>query len=142
MKLKVNKHPEDVYQRILSFTEDNLLKANGTITHHSKIIKEDKDISLSFENLIVLLWLKLTHQELPKLMKQWYETELRLRTLKKTEISQSIMTLLDESSSSQKARIMGSIPNSSLFMTSQDQHATQYNKFKTLTLHPYPVQHH
>lgn len=55
MKLKVNEHPEDLYQHIISFIEDNLLKAKGAITHHGKIIQEDKDISPSFENLIILL---------------------------------------------------------------------------------------
>jgi len=36
IKLEVNERPEDLFQHLMSFTEDtcNLLVANGPVTHH------------------------------------------------------------------------------------------------------------
>ena len=70
VKLEQGEHPEDLYQRLMAFVEDNLLTASGGIKHHEESPTEDEDISPTLENLIVLLWLKLTHSELPRLVKQ------------------------------------------------------------------------
>ena len=56
----------------------------------------------TFEHFIVLTWLRLIHADLPKLVKQWYGTELRIRT----EILQALTSLLDEIRSSEDARVM------------------------------------
>lgn len=81
IKLLPNEKCEDLFQRLNSFIEDNLLKSDGGISHHGEAITDDEDLSPSLENVIVLLWLKTIHSELPKLVKQRYGTELRSRTL-------------------------------------------------------------
>ena len=70
IKLEQGKCPEDLYQRLMAFIEDNLLTASGWIKHHEESPTEDEDISPTLENLVVLLWLKLTHTELPRLVKE------------------------------------------------------------------------
>ena len=93
-----DERPEDLYQRLLAFVDDNLLRQGGGITHHGENIAEDEELTPTLENLIVLTWLKLVHPELPRLVKQRYGTELRSRSLAsiKPEISQALDSLLDE----------------------------------------------
>ena len=81
IKLGADEHPEDLFQRLMSFIEDNLLIANSSITHHSEVITADEELGLTLENLAVLTWLRLKHPDLPGLVKQHYGTELRSRTL-------------------------------------------------------------
>ena len=69
IKLEVDERPEDLYQRLVAFTEDNLLRVGGGITHHGAAPTEDEDISPSVENIIVLTWLRLIHRDLPRLIK-------------------------------------------------------------------------
>ncbi len=96
--LQPDEKPEDLYQRIVAFIEDNLLQKDSNITHHDERIEEDEEITPSMENMIVLLWLQTLHKDLPKIVKQRYATELRCRTLAsiKTEISQALPSLLEE----------------------------------------------
>ena len=98
IRLEHDEHPEDLFQHLMSFVEDNLLIANGSITHHSKSITTDEELTLSLENVIVLTWLRLIHSNLPNLVKQRYGTELHSRTLAslKPEIFQALDSLLDE----------------------------------------------
>lgn len=98
LKLEAGEKPEDLYQRIMAFTEDNLLSLNGGITHNGEVVAEDEEMSPTLENIVVLTWLKLLHKDLPRLVKQRYGTELRSRTLAsiKPEISQAMTSLLDE----------------------------------------------
>ena len=90
--------PEDLYQRLMAFVEDNLLATDGSIAHHGVPPTEDEELSPTVENMIVLTWLRLLHKDLPRLVKQRYGTELRSRTLAsiKPEISQALDALLDE----------------------------------------------
>ena len=69
-KLEHNERPEDLYQRMLAFLEDNLLRSDGNITHHGKSPSKNEIMSPSLENLLVLTWLQLLHKDLPKLVKQ------------------------------------------------------------------------
>lgn len=98
IKLRPNERPEDLFQRIMTFVEDNLLGPSSNITHHNEQITEDEELSPTLENFVVLTWLRLINPALPKLVKQRYETELRSRTLAsiKPEISQALNSLLDE----------------------------------------------
>ena len=107
MQLEPNERPEDLFQRLMAFTEDNLLRSNG-ISHHGEALLEDEEMTPTLENFIVLTWLRLIHPELPKLVKQRYGTELRSRTLAsiKPEISQALPSLLDEIRASDDAKIM------------------------------------
>ena len=51
IKQEPDERPEDLYQRIYMFFEDNLLKAN-TLTHHGSQINADEEMSPSIENVI------------------------------------------------------------------------------------------
>ena len=61
IKLDHYERPEDLYQRLISFTEDSLLIANGHITHHGEAVAYDEEMSPTLENMIVLTWLRLVY---------------------------------------------------------------------------------
>ena len=102
--VEANERPEDLYQRLASFIEDNLLRANGNIQHHGEAPEADKELSSSLKNMVVLTWLRLIHRELPNLVKQRYGTELRSQTLAslKPEISQALDSLFGRNSFSRR----------------------------------------
>ena len=121
IQLNHNERPQDLFQRLMAFCEDNLLKADGSLTHHGETIEEDEELTPSLENLVVLLWLKLVHKDLPRLVKQKYATELRSRTLAsmKPEISIALDSLLDE---------LHSNANASVLRSSSTSQGYRYNK--------------
>jgi len=104
--LEPNERPEDLYQRIMAFVDDNLLKADSALKHYDEKIAEDEEMTPSLENIIVLTWLKLLHKGLPKFVKNKYCTELRTMTLAslKPEISLALSSLLEELQSSEDAK--------------------------------------
>ena len=106
--LEPDERPEDLYQRLLSFTDDNLLTASDNIRHHGEDVPTDEELTPSLENIIVLTWLRLVHADLPTLVKQRYGTELRSQTLAslKPEISQALDSLLDEIHSSNETKVL------------------------------------
>ena len=108
IKLQPGDRYEDLFQQLMAFTDDNLLKKNGGITHHGSKPDDDEEMTPSLENFIVLTWLRLIHEDLPCLVKQRYGTELRSRTLAsiKPEISQALDSLLNEVRSASEARVM------------------------------------
>jgi hypothetical protein len=91
--LRQDERHEDLYQRLLAFINNNLLKREKTcgITHQGLNVNEDEEMSLTVKNLIVLTWLRLIKPSLPQRVKQRYGTEPRVRTLAsiKLEISQA-----------------------------------------------------
>ena len=99
---------EDLYQRMASFIDDNLLKSADSIVHDGDVITEDEMITPSLENLVVLLWLEKVHPKLPALVKQKYATELKAKTIYtlKPEISMAIPSLLDELAGIDEAKVM------------------------------------
>ena len=107
IKLEPQERPEDLYQRLMAFAEDNLLQQNGPISHHDEIPITEEEMTPSLENFIVLTWLQLINKDLPRLVKQHYGTELRSRTLAsiKPEISQAMESLLEEINSTEDVRI-------------------------------------
>lgn len=110
IKLEPGEKPEDLYQRLVSFVEDSLLKHGGGISHNGDPIDEDEELTPTLENFIVLTWLRLLHSDLPRLVKQRYGTELRSRTLTsiKPEISQALHSLLEEIHTMNDAKVMRS----------------------------------
>ena len=100
--------PEDLFQRLMAFFEDNLLAVNGGLTHHGEQVTADEDLSPSLENTIVVLWLQLIHPGLPLLVKQKYGSELHNKILAslKPEISQALSSLLDELRSIEDTKAM------------------------------------
>ena len=69
IKLEPSERPKDLLQRLQSFTEDNLLRSDGSIRHQGEIPGEDEELSPTLENFIVLTWLRLLHRDLPSLVK-------------------------------------------------------------------------
>ena len=101
IQLEPGERPEDLFQRLSSFVEDNLLKRDGGIRHHGAVPDEDEDF-------IVLTWLRLIDIKLPGLVKQKYGPDLRSNTLAslKPEISQALDSLLDELRATADARVL------------------------------------
>ena len=99
---------EPLYQTLMGFIEDNLLAKGGGITHHDQAIKTDEELTPTMENMIVLMWLRLIHPGLPRLVKQKYGTTLRTKTLAsiKDEISLAMDSLLDELHYSDEVKVM------------------------------------
>lgn len=112
ISLKPEQRPEDLFQILMAFIEDNLLTRSSGITHYGEIPDADEELSPSLENFIVLTWLRLLHPNLPRLVKQRYGTELRSRTLAsvKPEISQALESLLDELHTSDESKVLRSAP--------------------------------
>ena len=108
IRLEPDKRPEDLYQRLLSFIDDNLLTASGYIPYHAEDVTTDEELTPSLENVIVLTWLRLIRADLPALVKQRYGTELRSQTLASLnpEISQALDSLLDEIHFSAEAKVL------------------------------------
>ena len=108
IKLEPDERPEDLYQRLVSFVEDNLLKSDGSIEHNGEIPTEDEELSPTLENLIVLTWLRLIHPSLPALVRQRYGTELRTKTIAsiKPEISLAMESLLEEIQALNDSKVM------------------------------------
>ena len=65
IKLEVDEHPKDLFQCLMTFTEDNLLVANGLITHQGVHVTSDEELTPTLENMVVLTWLKLLYSDLP-----------------------------------------------------------------------------
>lgn len=109
--LRPGECPEDLYQRLMAFAEDNLLQSDCGISHHGDAISADEELSPSLESFLVLTWLRLIHSGLPKLVKQRYGTELRSRTLTsiKPEISQALDSLLEEIHNADDAKAMHTV---------------------------------
>ena len=108
IKLSGGDRPEDLFQKLISFMDDNLLTTDSALTHHSAKVEKDEEMSPTLENVVVLLWLERLHVNLPALIKQRYGAELRNKTLAsiKPEISQALSSLLEELSAGEDSRIL------------------------------------
>ena len=63
-KLDPDERPEDLYQRLMSFIEDSLLRGNGHISHHGETPTTDEEMSPTLENVILLTWLLTTSYQI------------------------------------------------------------------------------
>ena len=104
--LDPDERPEDLYQRLYMFFEDNLVSANS-LTHNGAVLTSDEEMTPTLENTITWLWLKLLNPNLPQLVKQRYGPELRNKTLAslKSEISQALSSLLDELATAEESKV-------------------------------------
>ena len=132
MCLKPGERYEDLYQRLLAFIDDNLLKADSDLTHNGETINEDEELSPSLENFVVVYWLRLIHKDLPQLVKQRYGTELRTKTLVsiKPEISVALDSLLEEIHNNDSAKAFRLAVSHKKFQSSSSQNY-RYSKPKT-----------
>ena len=132
VKFTPPERPETLYQRMLSFVENNLLSP-GQLTHKGEDVTEYEDISPTLENLVVLLWLQQLHPNLPAVVKQKYGADLRAKTLAslKPEISLALNTLLDEAKTSE-AHVLrsGSSPQSFGYSNRQSRQPRQQQSFR------------
>ena len=103
--MRVSRRPD---QRLISFVEDNLSKANNGVRHYGEALSTDEEISPTLENFLVLIWLRLIHPSLPALVKRRYSANLRSQTIAslKPEISQTLDSLLNEIFSVNETRIL------------------------------------
>ena len=117
MCLEPDERYEDLYQRLLAFFDDNLMRTDGGVKHHNTNITEDEETTPSLENYIVVLWLKMIHKDLPKLVKQRYGTELRTNSIAsiKWEISAALGSLLSEISTNQDSKVLRSVVHNNNF---------------------------
>ena len=113
IQLTTDERPEDLYQRLLTFFDDNLLTTDNHLTHHAVAVTANEEVTPTLENVIVLLWLERIHIGLPGLVQQRYGAELRNKTLAsiKPEISQALNSLLEELKGSEQARIARNFPD-------------------------------
>ena len=116
-----DERPEDLFQRIMAFFEDNLLCKNS-LKHHDEVLANDEEMTPTLENVVCVLWLQHIHPSLPQLIKQKYGADLRNKTIAsiKSEISQALPSLLDEIHSIEDAKVMRSFtPRGQLFRSKQ-----------------------
>ena len=108
IRFQQDERPEDLFQRLCAFYEENLLTTMSDIKNHGDKISADEDLTPTLENTMVLKWLELIHPGLPQLVKQKYGAELRHQTLAsiKPEISQALSSLLDELRTTEETRAM------------------------------------
>ena len=108
INLQPAEKPEDPFQHLMAFLEDNLLSDNCGLTHHGEQVTVDEDLSPTLENTIIFLWLKLIHPGLPILVKEKYGCELHNKSLAslKPEISQALEALLEELCSVEDTKAM------------------------------------
>ena len=93
-----DERPEDLFQPLTAFFEDNLVTTSGGILHHGKAIPSDEDLTPTIEDAIVFPWLQLIYPGLPQFVKKRYGAKLRNNSLAsiKPEISQALESLLDD----------------------------------------------
>ena len=75
IKLKPAERPEDLYQRLVTFFDDNLITTEGLL-HHGQHVVANEVVTPTIQNTIVLLWLERIHTGLPGLVQQKYGAEL------------------------------------------------------------------
>jgi hypothetical protein len=63
IKLQPDERPEDLYQRIVAFIEDNLLQPESGISHHGQAVQEEEELAPTLKKFAVLTWLKLIHED-------------------------------------------------------------------------------
>ncbi len=69
IRLQPSEKPEDLYQRLMAYVEDNLLTPTCGVSHHGEPVVAEEELSPTLENTVVLLWLHNIHPGLPLLVK-------------------------------------------------------------------------
>ena len=97
-KLNQNESREALWERMLAFVQDNLLTSTCGIQHMGKPVTVNETLSPTILNILVSLWLKTIHKDLPDTVKQKFSTQLRTNTLAslRDEISDSLAAIIQE----------------------------------------------
>ena len=98
VKLENNESRESLWEKLYSFTEDQLLTPNGGISHNNVKQETTEEFTPTLLNLLVTVWLHTIHPSLPSLVKQRFSTQLRSCTVFtiREEISDAIPVILAE----------------------------------------------
>ena len=107
IKLNPAERPEDLYQRLVTFFDDNLITTDGLL-HHGQHVNANEVVTPTLQNTMVLLWLERIHSGLPGLVQQKYGAELRNKSLAslKSEISLALQSLLNELDQGEDSQIL------------------------------------
>lgn len=91
-----------------SFVEDNLIERNDNRTHLGKKAVNDEKISQSFLSVLVLQWLYVINNKLPRAVTMKYAAELRNQTIasSRNEISIALPGILNSIEKSSEAKVM------------------------------------
>ena len=65
ISLKPDQCPEDLFQSLMAFIEDNLLTTSSGISHHGETPTVNEEMSPTLENCAVLTWLRLLPPQPP-----------------------------------------------------------------------------
>ena len=116
----------DLYQRLMSFTEDNFLIANGLhYTARRSYCTRRWNVS-HFGEYDRIYMVKLVQPDHPNLVKHWYCTDLRSRSLASInpEISQDLESFLEELHTAADSKVLCVTTTSSV----QELHQTNNNQ--------------
>jgi len=64
--LNPDERPEDLFQRLMDFVEDSLIKPH-TLFDHGSDLEEEDELSPTLVDFVILTWLRLINPALPKL---------------------------------------------------------------------------
>ena len=97
-KMEGSESPEQLWERMYTFLEDNLLVANGNIKHEGVVPTTNEVLTPTLLCVLVVNWLHTIHSALPNAVKQRFAIQLRTDTIYsiREEISDSIPAILEE----------------------------------------------
>lgn len=107
-RLEQGESYEGLYQRLVAFSEDTLLKRGDCRRHFDKVASKDEELGAWGESILFIHWLTIINPALPRLVKQRFGTDMRCRTpaSMKDEVSKSLQSLIDELEGNSESRIM------------------------------------
>ena len=97
-KLEEYESPEQLWERMYTYLEDNLLTANGGVKHENADVTINEEFTPTLLNVLVVNWLNTIHPSLPNAIRQRFPTQLRSNTIfsLREEISDAIPSILED----------------------------------------------
>lgn len=98
METEEKEYPEMLYRRLRSFMQENLVKADSSVLFKGKAPDKNETLSPTLEKLIVIKWLRCIDPALPKLVKEKFGSELKMKSIVDLQpnISRMIPSLLEQ----------------------------------------------
>lgn len=121
IKLEAGDQPNDLFQNMYSFIEDNLQRKGSSIKHEGTAVNEI--MTPMVKNKITIEWLHRLHPDLPDLVIQKFGTELTTQTFYtlKPTLSKAIPSLLQQLENAGEARVMRIRPHNQRYQQRQQQ---------------------